>query len=415
MSGRNPENLLDVFKERGFFKQCTGEEEVRKRFDAGPVTAYIGFDPTADSLHVGSLVPIMALMHLERAGHRPIAVIGGGTGLIGDPSGKTEQRQLLTKEDLRNNFNALRKQLGRFLDFDGGRAIAVDNADWLADLNYIDFLRDIGRFFSVNRMLSFEAYKQRMEKGLSFLEFNYQLLQAYDFLVLFQRYGCDLQMGGDDQWGNIVSGTDLVRRVESKEAFGLTFPLLATAGGAKMGKTAKGAVWLDATRFSPYSYYQYWINTDDRDVARFLGLFTFLSMDDVRRLGGLQGADIREAKAVLAYEATAICHGKSAADEAREGAKAAFGGGGGDAESIPTTVISREKIESGLRANELFVETGLCKSKGEAAKLFKSGAGWVGERKLISYNEVIVLNDFIDGEILIRVGKKRRHRLILEN
>lgn len=406
-------DILDIFKERGFFKQCTAENEVREQFGAGPVTAYIGFDPTARSLHVGSLVPIMALMHLEQNGHCPIAVVGGGTGLIGDPSGKTEQRKLLTKETLRENFRALKAQLGRFLDFDGGQSIAVDNAEWLNGLNYIEFLRDIGRHFSVNRMLSFEAYKMRMKKGLSFLEFNYQLLQAYDFLVLFQRYGCRLQMGGDDQWGNIVSGTDLIRRVEAVEAHGLTFPLLETASGAKMGKTASGAVWLDAEMTSSYNYYQYWINTDDRDVGRFLGLFTFLPMEEVRRLSSLGGAELREAKQVLAFEATKVCHGKEAADKARAGALAAFAGQGDD-ESIPTTSISRQRFNEGLRANELFVEVGLCSSKGQAAKLFKGGGGWIDDRRLDNHNEIISLNDIKDGQALLRAGKKHRHRLILE-
>ncbi len=414
MAVRKGENVFSVFKERGFFKQCTGENEVQELFDAGSITAYIGFDPTARSLHVGSLVPIMALMHLERSGHRPIAVVGGGTGLIGDPSGKTEQRQLLSKQDLRDNFDALRAQLGKFLDFEGGKAIALDNAEWLANLNYIDFLRDIGRYFSVNRMLSFEAYKQRMEKGLSFLEFNYQLLQAYDFLVLFQKYGCRLQMGGDDQWGNVVSGTDLVRRVEGEEVHGLTFPLLQTASGAKMGKTAQGAIWLDGEMCTPYDYYQFWINADDRDVERFLGLFTFLPMDEVRRLGRMEGADIRTAKEVLAYETTVICHGKEAAEQARDGAKAAFSGQGG-VENIPTTKIPRQQVAKGLRANELFVEIGLVDSKGQAAKLFKGGGGWVGERKLKDHNEIIVLDDFSQGEILLRAGKKRRHRLVMED
>jgi tyrosyl-tRNA synthetase len=412
MVATNDTNIVDILKGRGFVKQCTGEEEVRALFKEGRVTGYIGFDPTARSLHVGSLVPIMALMHLERAGHRPIAVVGGGTGLIGDPSGKTEQRQLLSKKELRENFDAIKKQLGIFLDFDGGAAIAIDNADWLESLNYIEFLRDIGRHFSVNRMLSFEAYKQRMEKGLSFLEFNYQLLQAYDFLMLFQRFGCQLQMGGDDQWGNMVAGTDLVRRVEGKEVYGLTFPLLQTASGAKMGKTAKGAVWLDAEMFSPYDYFQYWINTDDGDVEKFLGLFTFLPMDEVRRLGVLEGAEIRAAKEVLAYEATLICHGKQGADSARDGAKAAFSGQG-RTENVPTTVVSRARLTEGLRLSELFVEVGLCTSKGQAAKLFKEGAGWVDDRKLKDHMESLSLNDLAGGEALLRAGKKRRHRVVL--
>lgn len=406
-------NMFEIFKERGFFKQCTDDAAVKALFDGGPVTAYIGFDPTAKSLHIGSLEPIMSLMHLERAGHKPIAVVGGGTGLIGDPSGRTEQRQLLTREMLRDNFNAIKHQLGRFLDFEGGKAVAVDNADWIEGLNYVEFLRDIGKYFSVNRMLSFEAYKQRLEKGLSFIEFNYQLLQAYDFLKLYQEYGCMLQMGGDDQWGNIVSGTDLIRRVESKEAYGLTFPLITTASGAKMGKTAKGAVWLDGNMLPPYDYYQYWVNTDDRDVERFLALFTFLPMDEVRRLGKLQGADLREAKQILAYEATIICHGQAAADAAKSGAEAAFKGEG-NVDDMPTTPIAKSRIEAGLKAAELFVETGLAESKGQAVKLFKSGAGFIGDRAFKDHTDILHLEDFVNNEAMLRAGKKHRRRLLLE-
>jgi tyrosyl-tRNA synthetase len=406
------DNLYDVLAERGFIKQVTDEEGVRAVLDEGPAFAYIGFDPTAASLHAGSLVPIMGLVHLQRAGHKPIAIVGGGTGLVGDPSGKTEQRQLLSREDLRKNFEGIKAQIGRFVDFDGKKALAIDNAEWLEPLRYIDFLRDIGKHFSVNKMLSFEAYKMRMEQGLSFLEFNYQLLQAYDFLVLFQRHGCRLQMGGDDQWGNIVAGTDLIRRVEGAAAFGLTFPLLETAAGEKMGKTAGGAVWLDAALFSPYDYYQYWINVDDRDVGRFLGLFTLLPMDEVRRLASLEGAETREAKQVLAYEATALCHGRDEADRAREGALAAFEGSG-DVEAMPTTQVSRERLAQGIRAVELFVEVGLCGSKGEATKLFRGGGGWVGDRQLISHTDTISDSDLTAGEVVLRAGKKRRHRIVL--
>lgn len=406
------QNVYDVLLERGFVKQSTGEKEIRELLADGPVTAYIGFDPTARSFHAGTLVPIMGLLHLQRAGHRPIAVVGGGTGLIGDPSGKTEQRQLLTREDLRENFDAIRAQLGRFLDFDGGTALAVDNAQWLEPLNYIEFLREIGRHFSVNKMLSYEAYKIRMEKGLSFLEFNYQLCQAYDFLVLYREYGCRLQMGGDDQWGNIVAGTDLVRRADGAEVFGLTFPLLTTAAGTKMGKTAKGAVWLDPEMTSPYDYYQFWVNTDDRDVSRFLKLFTLLPIEEIGTLSRLEGADIRKAKEILAYEATAICHGEEEASRARDGARAAFGTGG-DIESMPSTTIERSRLEEGMRAADLFVEIGLCKSKGEATKTFKAGAGWVGDRKLENHSDIIGLNDFLDGEVIARAGKKRRHRVLV--
>ena len=406
------QNVYDILKERGFLKQCTNDEAVRAMFEVGPVTAYIGFDPTAPSAHVGTLVPIMGLMHLQRAGHRPIIVVGGGTGLIGDPSGKTEQRKLLTRDILRDNFDGIKAQLGRFLDFDGGKAVAVDNADWLESLNYVDFLREIGSHFSVNKMLSFEAYKIRLEKGLSFLEFNYQLCQAYDFLVLYREHGCRLQMGGDDQWGNIVAGTDHIRRVASVEAFGLTFPLLTTASGDKMGKTATGAVWLDPGITSPYEYYQYWINVDDGDVRRFLKLFTFLSLDEVERLSRLEGADIREAKEVLAFEATAVCHGEEAAMSAREGARAAFKSGG-DRESMPSTNIAGSRLKDGIRATDLFMEIGLCTSRGEATKVFKGGGGWVGKRQLKSHTDTVGSNDVEGGEMILRIGKKRRHRIVV--
>ncbi|MCU0661531.1 MAG: tyrosine--tRNA ligase [Myxococcota bacterium] len=405
-------NYFEILKERGFLKQCTDEEAVTGLLQAGPVSAYIGFDPTARSLHAGTLVPIMALVHLERAGHTPIAVVGGGTGLIGDPSGKTEQRQLLSREDLRLNFDAIRAQLGKFLDFAGGKSLAVDNAEWIEPLNYVAFLRDIGRHFSVNKMLSYEAYKQRMEKGLSFVEFNYQLLQAYDFLQLYQRHGCRLQMGGDDQWGNIVAGTDLIRRVEGGQAHGLTFPLLATATGEKMGKTAKGAVWLDADMMSPYDYFQYWLNVDDRDVSRFLGLFTVLPMEEVRSLSALQGAKVRAAKQALAFEATRLCHGEDAARKARDGALAAFSGEG-CLDDMPTTTCDRGEFESGVRVNELFVRVGLVSSKGQAAKLFAGGGAFVGERRIKDHNEMVTLADFLEGEAMLKAGKKQRHRLIL--
>ncbi len=408
MAGKS---CYEILAERGFLKQCTDEDAVRKMLATEKVTAYIGFDPTARSLHAGSLVPIMGLMHLSREGHNPIALVGGGTGLIGDPSGKTETRQLLTRDTLRENFEGVKAQLGRFLNFDNGGAVAVDNSEWLEPLNYVDFLREIGRHFSVNRMLSFEAYKQRMEKGLSFLEFNYQLCQAYDFLVLYQKYGCRLQMGGDDQWGNIVAGVDLVRRVEGAQVYGLTFPLLTTATGAKMGKTANGAVWLSEDMLSPYDYFQYWVNVDDRDVVRFLKMFTLLPMSEIDKLANLEGADIREAKQILAYEATRICHGELKARRALDGAKAAFGGGG-DVENMPSSQISASRLAEGIRATELFVETELCKSNGEAVKLFRSGAGWVGDRKLNDHRELITSGDFADGEVVLRAGKKRRHRLI---
>jgi tyrosyl-tRNA synthetase len=406
------ENLYDTLRERGFLKQCSDEPAVRELLAGPKACVYIGFDPTAPSLHAGSLVPIMALVHVQRSGHVPVALVGGGTGLIGDPSGKTEQRQLLSRETLRANFDGIRAQLGRFLDIASGRALAVDNAEWLEPLNYIDFLREIGRHFSVNKMLSHEAYRIRMEKGLSFLEFNYQLLQAYDFLVLFRRHGCRLQMGGDDQWGNILAGTDLIRRVEGAEAHGLTFPLLTTAGGAKMGKTAGGAVWLDPALTSPYDYYQYWVNVDDRDVGRFLGLFTLLPMEEIRRLASLEGAEVREAKAKLAFEATALLHGPAEAERARQGAGAAFGGEG-SVDDMPTFALPRTRLAQGLRGVDLFAEAGLCASKGEATQLFRSGGGRIGERVLRGHTDIVGEADFADGAAILRAGRKRIMRVLL--
>ncbi|HUT76076.1 MAG TPA: tyrosine--tRNA ligase [Polyangia bacterium] len=406
------ENLYDTLRERGFLKQCSDEPAVRELLAGPPAHVYVGFDPTAPSLHAGSLVPIMALVHVQRSGHVPVALVGGGTGLIGDPSGKIEQRQLLSRETLRVNFAGIRAQLGRFLDFDGDRAVAVDNAQWLEPLNYLDFLREIGRHFSVNKMLSYEAYRLRMEKGLSFLEFNYQLLQAYDYLVLFRQHGCRLQMGGDDQWGNILAGTDLIRRVEGAEAHALTFPLLTCASGAKMGKTATGAVWLDAAQTSPYDYYQYWVNVDDRDVGRFLGLFTLLPMDEVRGFAALEGAELREAKAKLAFEATTILHGPAEAERARQGAGAAFGGEG-SVDDMPTFALQRARLVEGLRAVDLFAEAGLCQSKGEATKLFRSGGGRVGERVLQGHTDTMGEADFPGGAAVLRAGRKRIVRVLL--
>ncbi|MDP7046338.1 MAG: tyrosine--tRNA ligase, partial [SAR324 cluster bacterium] len=308
--------MLEDLKERGFFQQSTHPEELTKRLKEDRICCYVGFDPTADSLHVGHLIPLMGLAHMQRGGHQIIALMGGGTAMIGDPSGKTEMRKMLTEDQLQANIEGMLPQMERFLDFSGD-AILENNSEWLRDLNYIDFLRDIGRHFSINRMLSFETYKIRLETGLSFLEFNYQLLQAFDFLELNRRYDCILQMGGDDQWANIISGTDLIRRVERKDAFGWTYPLLTTASGKKMGKTEKGALWLDPKRTSAYEYYQYWVNTEDTDVEKFLALFTFLPMDEVRQLGQLQGADIREAKQRLAFETTALIHGKEPALQAQ--------------------------------------------------------------------------------------------------
>jgi tyrosyl-tRNA synthetase len=407
-------NVFDILKTRGFLQQVTDENAVRRMFDEERVTAYTGYDPTADSLHVGNLLTIMPLMHLERAGHRPLTVVGGGTVMVGDPSGKTELRKMLGKDTIQAQTASIRSQLGHYLDFERGKAIIENNADWILDLNYIDFLRQIGRHFSVNRMLSFEAYRIRMETGLSFLEFNYQILQAYDFLVLFMKHGCKLQMGGDDQWGNIVAGTDLIRRMEGAEAFGITYPLVTTASGAKMGKTVAGAVWLDRKMCSPYDFYQFWINTDDRDVERFLALFTFLPMEEVKRLGSLKGQELREAKRILAFETTAISHGEREAEKAREAALSVFGGDG-QAKGVPVHHIPLTVLEAGISVVQLFMDTGLAASKSEARRLIRQGGAYVNKEK-VSDQEYRVTTSMLDegGSLLLRAGKKRFVRVSLE-
>ena len=410
--------MLEELKERGFYQQSTHPEEMAERLEKDRACCYIGFDPTADSMHVGHLIPLMGLAHMQRGGHRIIALMGGGTAMIGDPSGKTEIRKMLTEEQLQSNIEGMLPQFERFLDFSED-AVLVNNAEWLRDLNYIDFLRDIGRHFSVNRMLSFETYKVRLDSGLSFLEFNYQLLQAYDFLELNRRYDCVLQMGGDDQWANIISGTDLIRRVERKDAFGWTYPLLTTSSGKKMGKTEKGAVWLDPKRTSPYEYYQYWINTEDDDVERFLSLFTFLPMKEVRELGKLGGANIRKAKQRLAFETTAIVHGSENAHQAQQAAESLFSGSkpaaGQDNSNVPSTVIDPERISVGLGIFDIFLETGLCKSKGEARRLQAQGGVYVNDQRIDDPDFCLGESDLQNREILLRAGKKRYHRLILEN
>ncbi|MBF0508677.1 MAG: tyrosine--tRNA ligase [Deltaproteobacteria bacterium] len=410
-------NILDIFYERGFIEQVTDESALRELFDKESVTCYIGFDPTASSLHVGSLIPIMSLVHMQRQGHRPIALVGGGTGLVGDPSGKTEMRKILTYDDIAQNAEGLKAQLSRYLDFGDDRAAMLNNADWLTKLNYIEFLRDIGRHFSVNRMLTAESCKLRLETGLSFIEFNYMLLQAYDFLYLREHHDCRLQLGGSDQWGNIVAGIDLIRRMNQGQGYGITFPLITTSSGAKMGKTAAGAVWLDAGRTTPYDYYQYWINTEDPDVEKFLGLFTFLPMDQVRELGALKDADIRRAKEVLAYEATKITHGEKEADEARRAARALFGGEdeldslAQNDESVPCTVLPRSRLTEGIPAFVLFTEVGLCSSRGEARRLITQGGGYVNNIKLAAFDSKVLDTDLRSGAIMLRMGKKKYHRV----
>ncbi len=418
-------NVYDELKERGFVAQVSDEEAVRKMLGGNSVTFYIGFDSTATSLHAGSLVPIMAMVHLRRAGHRAIAVVGSGTTMVGDPSGKTEMRPMLDEATIRAQGQAIHIQLSRYLRFDGSSAIAVDNADWLLPLNYIAFLRDIGRHFSVNRMLAAEAYRLRLEKGLSFIEFNYQLLQAYDYLTLYRKHHCTLQMGGDDQWGNILAGVDLIRRVEGGTAEALTFPLLTTASGAKMGKTAQGAVWLDAGQFSPYDFYQYWVSCDDRDVGRFLRIFTLLPLDDIRRLEALRDRGINEAKRILAYEATKITHGELEADKARQAAAAAFGGkpgpGGsgdsygvaGDITVLPTTAVPRSRLVEGVSPAGLFTEVGLTPSRKEAKRMIEQGGLYVNDERVDSVERLVTVKDLgPGGDIILKAGKKKVHRIV---
>jgi tyrosyl-tRNA synthetase len=406
-------HVLDSLRERGFIQQVSDEAALRHRLTEGPVTFYCGFDPTKPSLQLGNAVPLMAMAHLARAGHRPIVVMGGGTTMVGDPSGKTEMRQMLSTEQIAENRRRVEPQARRFLEAAGDRVIFVDNAEWLMPLNYIEFLREIGRHFSVNRMLAAEAYRQRLEKGLSFIEFNYQLLQAYDFLVLHRQHGCGLQIGGDDQWGNILAGSDLIRRVEQREAFALTFPLIQTATGEKMGKTAAGAVWLDAELTSIFDFYQYFVNVDDRDVGRFLRLFTFLSMSEIERFSALEGAELRTAKHALALEATRIVHGEEAAESAQKAARAAFGGEEGASAEVPTHVISGEELASGLKVVDLLVACELSTSKSAARRLVAQGGVRVGGRKVESIDDVIRPDDLAADGVLLHAGKKHLRRILL--
>jgi tyrosyl-tRNA synthetase len=443
-------DLLEVLRQRGFIEQTTHEAELKAYLEAGNATCYIGFDPTASSLHVGSLVPIMSLAHMQRHGHRPIALVGGGTGLVGDPSGKTEMRKLLTPEMVDKNAIGIKNQLSRFLDFKEDKAMMLNNADWLTKLEYIPFLRDYGRHFSVNRMIKAESYKIRLEseEGLNFIEFNYMLLQAYDFLELFDHYGCRLQMGGSDQWGNIVAGIELIRKIRQETVFGITFPLITTSSGAKMGKTADGAIWLDPNKTSPYDYYQYWINTDDRDVARFMALFTFLPMEEIQMLDKLCGEDLNSAKAALAFEATQIAHGRQEAIKAYFAAQRMFGtrvvpedimpsssiirkGSESDTplntldasssdlemtaiedlDSIPHSYIEEDRFKAGIPAFKLYHQVGLTTSGTASRKLIEQGGAYINGRRVTSFDYLLTENDIVDFEIILRAGKKRYHKL----
>ena len=407
-------HILDILKERGFIAQTTFEDELYEQLKS-PTTFYVGFDPTADSLHIGHYIPIMAMAHMQRAGHKPIALMGGGTAMIGDPSGKTDMRKMMTTETIDHNVDCIRKQMARFLNFDDGNALIVNNADWLRHLNFIDFMRDIGSMFSVNKMLTAECYKARMatENGLSFLEFTYMLMQSYDFLKLFENYGCRLEMGGNDQWSNMLGGADLVRRKLNEKAFACTFQLLLTHDGRKMGKTEAGALWLDSEKTSPYQFYQYWRNVDDKDVMKCLSLLTFLPMDEVRRLGALEGAEINEAKKVLAYEVTRLVHGESEAEKAAAASAALFSGGN-RSDAVPSVEISLDKFASDSRVSTLLVLSGLCKSQSDARKQIEQNAVAINDNKISDPAGVVSEEDFVNHELLLKKGKKGFCRIILK-
>ena len=424
-------NAYEILKERGFIEQVTDEALISGLFKNGPVTCYIGFDPTASSLHIGSLVPIMALAHMQKSDNKPIALVGGGTGLIGDPSGKTEMRQVLTEEQIQKNASCIGKQLSRYLDFSGGsKALLLNNAEWLTKVKYIEFLRDIGRHFSVNRMLAAESYKMRLEKGLNFIEFNYMILQAYDYLYLFKKYGCTLQMGGNDQWGNMLAGTELIRKVKAKDAHAVTFPLITTSLGHKMGKTERGTIWLDGNLTSPYEYYQYWVNCDDADVERFLKLFTFLPLEEIAAVKKLVDAQLNMAKTVLAYEATKITHGVEAAQAAWRASAETFHSKpvdselfpssdiprsevSGDTSAIPRYRISRKDLERGLLITSTCAKAGLTQSMSEAKRLIEQGGIYVGNRQVKTVDEKILVSDF-EGTKELRIRKGKKKYLVIE-
>ncbi len=406
------ENVFNVLQERGFIEQLTHEQEIKELLENEKITFYIGFDPTADSLHVGHFLTVMAMAHMQRAGHRPIALMGGGTGMIGDPTGKTDMRKMMTVEQIDHNVECFKKQLSRFIDFSDGKALIVNNADWIRELKYIDFLRDVGVSFSVNQMLTAECYKTRLEKGLSFLEFNYMPMQANDFLELNRKYNCVLQLGGSDQWANILGGVDLIRRKEHRPAFGMTFKLLTTSEGKKMGKTEGGAVWLDAEKTSPYEFYQYWRNVGDKDVEKCLALLTFLPMDEVRRLGALKDSEINKAKEVLAFEVTKIVHGEEEAVKAQEAARALFSGGA-EGGSIPTTEIPAAEFGDGIDILTLLTKTGLISSRSEGRRLIQQNGVKLNDEKVDSFDLKVDLSYVKEGKIKLQKGKKIFHYVVI--
>ena len=408
------EHILDILKDRGFIAQTTFEDELYEQLKK-PTVFYVGFDPTADSLHIGHYIPIMAMAHMQRAGHKPIALMGGGTAMIGDPSGKTDMRRIMTVETIDRNVECIKKQMSRFLDFGEGKAVIVNNGDWLRPLNFIDFMREIGSHFTVNKMLTADCYKTRLasENGLSFLEFTYMLMQSYDFLELFRRYGCRLEMGGNDQWSNMLGGADLVRKLEREKAFACTFQLLLTHDGRKMGKTEAGALWLDPAKTSPYNFYQYWRNVDDKDVEKCLALLTFLPMDEVRRLGALKDAEINEAKKVLAYEVTKLVHGEEEARKAVEASSSVFGTGA-SSENMPTLTVTEDELLQDSRISTLLVRSGMCTSQSDARKQILQNAVSLNDVKITDPAASITVELLKGNSALLKKGKKSFYRIVLQ-
>ncbi len=398
-------NVFDELKERGLIAQCTHEEEIRKILGEEKITFYIGFDPTADSLHIGHFMQLVVMKHMQNAGHRPIILLGGGTTMVGDPTGKSDMRPMITPEIIQNNADNFKVQMSKFIDFSDNKAIMVNNADWLMGLNYIDFLREVGVHYSVNRMLTAECFKTRMEKGLTFLEFNYMLMQGYDFYKLNKDYGCLMEFGGDDQWSNILGGIELIRKKEGKQAYGMTFTLLTTSEGKKMGKTEKGALWLDPEKVSPYDFYQYWRNVDDKDVIRLLKLVTFLPLEQIAEYEKLEGQELNKVKCILAYEVTKMVHGEEEAKKANDAAMAIFKGGN-DTSNMPSATVSKSDIENGINILDLLVSVNLVASKSEGRRLVQQNGIAINGEKVTAVDAVINSDFFKDGEMVIKKGKK---------
>lgn len=406
--------IYEELQERGLVAQVTNEEEIKKMVNAGKATFYIGFDPTADSLHVGHFMALCLMKRLQMAGNKPIVLVGGGTGMIGDPSGRTDMRSMMTTEVVEHNIECFKKQMSRFIEFGEDKAIIVNNADWLLNLNYIDFLREVGPHFSVNRMLSAECYKQRMEKGLSFFEFNYMIMQSYDFYVLYQKYGCNMQFGGDDQWSNMLGGTELIRRKLGEDAHAMTINLLLNFEGKKMGKTMNGAVWLDPNKTSPFDFYQYWRNTHDSDVIKFIKMLTFLPLEEIRKMEDWEGSELNKAKEILAYELTSLIHGEEEAKKAEEGAKALFSSGG-NTDNMPTTELERSEFENdGMPVLDLLIKSGLVPSKGEGRRVIQQGGLTISDEKVVDANALINIARFTNDELIIKKGKKTFHKISIK-